>query len=401
MPGQAGHDEMKRILAIILAVAALLCACTEKKPGYVVKGQAGDLNGRAVLSYQTPEGQSVSDTVAMKGGAFTFKGAVTDVVTAGVTLIPDGGEPLQARLYLENCPISLKIDPDKYVDYAQYGGKNLSDVAVTGGRSNEFNTAMEKAQKAVGELPEFAELAAAQQELQEMGYADMAAYQAKSQELSAKFAEIMPAYYEKVQQAINDCIAKFPDAEAAAYMFDVYGKETSLEEYEAGFNNFTDKVKNSFLAQGAREELASRKATQPGAEAPDFTLNDPDGNPVTLSSLRGQYVIVDFWASWCKPCRAGVPDMKKLYAKYHPKGLEIIGVSDDNNHDAWKKAIEQDQTPWIHVVDEFPVENKPARVGTLWGVHYIPSYFLLDKEGKIIGKMDHDELAAKLAELLD
>jgi peroxiredoxin len=260
---------------------------------------------------------------------------------------------------------------------------------------------MEKAQKAVGELPEFAELAAAEEELKEIGYTDMAAYQAKSQEISTKFADVMSAYYEKVQQAIADCIAQFPDAEAAAYMFDVYNNNTPLAEYEAGFNNFSDKVKDSFLAQGAREELACRKATMPGAVAPDFTLNDPEGNPVTLSSLRGQYVIVDFWASWCKPCRAGVPDMKKLYAKYHPKGLEIIGVSDDSDHDAWKKAIEQDQTPWIHVVDEFPVENKPARVGSLWGVHYIPSYFLLDKEGKIIGKMEHEELAAKLAELLD
>ena len=391
---------MKKIFVILLGLATL-CACTEKQPGYVVKGQAGDLNGRAVLVYESPEGQSVSDTVAMKNGAFTFKGAVSDVVSSAVVLIPDGGEPLQARIYLENCPIEMTVNPEKVVDYAQYGGKVLTDVVATGGRSNEFNTAMEKAQKAVGELPEFAELAAAQEELQEIGYADMAAYQAKSQEISTKFAEVMPAYYEKVQQAIADCIAQFPDAEAAAYMFDVYNNSTPLEEYEAGFNNFSDKVKDSFLAQGAREELACRKATMPGAVAPDFTLNDPEGNPVTLSSLRGQYVIVDFWASWCKPCRAGVPDMKKLYAKYHPKGLEIIGVSDDSDHDAWKKAIEQDQTPWIHVVDEFPVENKPARVGSLWGVHYIPSYFLLDKEGKIIGKMEHEELAAKLAELLD
>ena len=391
---------MKRILSILLAVAAL-CACTEKQPGYVVKGQAGDLNGRAVLSYETPEGQSVSDTVAMKGGAFTFKGSVSDVLSAGLTLIPDGGEPMRCNLYVENCPIDIKINTEKVVDYAQYGGKVFTDFTVTGGRSNEFNTAMEKAQKAVGELPEFAELVAAQEELQEIGYADMAAYQAKSQEISEKYADVMDDYYDKQLKAINDCIAQFPDAEAALYMFDVYGSQMPTDEYEAGFNKFSDKVKNSFLAQGAREELASRKATMPGAEAPDFTLNDPEGNPVTLSSLRGQYVIVDFWASWCKPCRAGVPDMKKLYAKYHPKGLEIIGVSDDNNHEAWKKAIEQDQTPWIHVVDEFPVENKPARVGTLWGVHYIPSYFLLDKEGKIIGKMEHEELAAKLAELLD
>ena len=122
---------------------------------------------------------------------------------------------------------------------------------------------------------------------------------------------------------------------------------------------------------------------------------------MTLFELRGQYVIVDFWASWCQPCRAGVPAMKELYAKYHDKGLEILGVSNDTNHEAWKKAIGEDQTPWIHVVDEFPEKNKPARVISQYGVHGIPAYFLLDKEGKIIGKMNHNELEAKLAELLD
>ena len=191
------------------------------------------------------------------------------------------------------------------------------------------------------------------------------------------------------------------DVEASAYMYRIYNSDLPFEELEAGFNRYSEKVRNSFLAKDLSEELAARRATIPGAEAPDFTLNDPEGNPVTLSSLRGQYVIVDFWASWCKPCRAGMPAMKELYAKYHDKGLEIIGVSDDNDHDKWRQAIEQDQTPWIHVVDEFPEENKPARVGQLYAVHYIPSYFLLDKEGKVIGKMEHEELEAKLAELLD
>ena len=234
-----------------------------------------------------------------------------------------------------------------------------------------------------------------------MGYADMAAYQTASQEFSQKFRDISEAYYNATTDAIKACIAAHPEAPAALFMFDVYNNDSPVDVFEEGFNQFSDAAKNSFLAKNAREELAARKATAPGAEAPDFTLNDPEGNPVTLSSLRGQYVIVDFWASWCKPCRAGMPAMKELYAKYHDKGLEIIGVSDDNDHDKWRQAIEQDQTPWIHVVDEFPVENKPARVGSEWGVHYIPSYFLLDKEGKIIGKMDHEELEAKLAELLD
>ena len=384
----------------MLAVAAL-SSCATKEPGYVIKGQAGSLDGKAVLSYDLPDGTHFSDTVAMNKGKFTFKGSVPDVVVGSVALLPAGQDPLQTNLYMENCPLTMKVNPDKIVDYARYGGKFLTDVTTTGGPNNVFSDQVQRLPEVVGERPEFKELAAALNEVQSMGYTDMAAYQQKQAEIRTKYADQMEAYYDAIEEETKRLIADNLDVEAAAYQFGIRNSSAATEDFEAGFNQFSEKVRGSFLATDARTELAARKATQPGAVAPDFTLNDLEGKPVTLSSLRGQYVLVDFWASWCKPCRAGMPAMKELYKKYHAKGFEIIGVSDDDNHDAWKQAVAQDQTPWIHVVDEFPVPNKPARVGLLYGVHYIPSYFLLDKEGKVIGKMDHDELAAKLAELLD
>ncbi|MBQ1624253.1 MAG: AhpC/TSA family protein [Bacteroidales bacterium] len=390
---------MKKIFVLILGLAAL-SACT-KQPGYVIKGQAGELDGKAVLAYNLPDGTPVCDTVTMNKGKFTFKGSVPDVVIGSVSLLPAGEDPLRANVYVENCPLTMNVNLDKVIDYARYGGKILSDVTTTGGPNNEFANQMQNVRTVIAQRPELKELAAAIEEVESMGYADMAAYQQKQAEIQSKYAELLPAYYDALEEETKKVIAENPDVEAAAYMFNRYYNDATTEEFEEAFNQYSEKVRNSFLAAEAREELAARKATQPGAEAPDFTLNDPDGNPVTLSSLRGQYVIVDFWASWCKPCRAGMPAMKELYKKYHSKGLEIIGVSDDTDHNAWKNAIAQDQTPWIHVVDEFPVENKPARVGLLYGVHYIPSYFLLDKEGKVIGKMEHEELEAKLAELLD
>ena len=391
---------MKRIFVIILAIAAL-SSCAPQEPGYVIKGQAGSLDGKAVLSYDLPDGTHFSDTVAMNKGKFTFKGSVPDVVIGSVSLLPAGQDPLQTNLYMENCPLTMKINPDKIVDYSRYGGKLLTDVTTTGGPNNVFSDQVQRLPEVVGERPEFKELAAALNEVQSMGYTDMAAYQQKQAEIRTKYADQLGAYYDAIGEETKRLIADNLDVEAAAYQFGIRNSSAATEDFEAGFNQFSEKVRGSFLATDARTELAARKATQPGAVAPDFTLNDLEGKPVTLSSLRGQYVLVDFWASWCKPCRAGMPAMKELYKKYHSKGFEIIGVSDDDNHDAWKQAVAQDQTPWIHVVDEFPIPNKPSRVGQLYGVHYIPSYFLLDKEGKVIGKMDHDELAAKLAELLD
>ena len=95
---------MKRLFAIILSVAAI-CACGPKEPGYVIKGQAGDLDGKAVLTYTTPEGDAVKDTVDMTKGNFTFKGSVSDVVRGGLSLLPAGSDPLQFSVYLENCPL--------------------------------------------------------------------------------------------------------------------------------------------------------------------------------------------------------------------------------------------------------------------------------------------------------
>ena len=391
---------MKKLLVMMLAVATV-CACSPKEPGYVIKGQVGNVNGEAVLTYELPDGTPVEMTAPVKNGSFTFKGSVPDVVNGMLKVTPEGGQPTQASLYVENAPLSVTINPEKVVDYGQYGGLVYRDCKVAGGPNNDFALALDKAQDIALTLDEYKDLAADYKKLGEMGYTDMAAYQAASQALQEKYADKMQGYSEVTQQAIRECIEKYTDVEAAAIMYYRYNNQLPLDEFIAGFNRYSEKARESFLAKDAREEIAARKATQPGAVAPDFTLNDLEGNPVTLSSLRGQYVIVDFWASWCKPCRAGMPAMKELYAKYHKKGLEIIGVSDDTDHDAWKRAVEQDQTPWIHVVDEFPVENKPARVGELYAVHYIPSYFLLDKEGKIIGKMEHEELEAKLAELLD
>ena len=384
----------------MLAVA-MVCACSPKEPGFIIKGQVGNVNGEAVLSYGLPDGTPVEMTAPVKNGAFTFKGSVPDVVNGVLKVTPDGGQPAQASLYVENAPLTVAINPEKVVDYGQYGGLVYTDCKTTGGPNNDFSLAVKEAEDAIGQQPEFKDLAAAYNAIQEIGYADMALYQQKTADFQEKFGDQQGAYFDAVQEAMKKVIDQNTDVEASAYMYRHYNSDLPFEELEAGFNRYSEKVRNSFLAKDLCEELAARRATIPGAEAPDFTLNDPQGNPVTLSSLRGQYVIVDFWASWCKPCRAGMPAMKELYAKYHKKGLEIIGVSDDNDHDKWRQAIEQDQTPWIHVVDEFPEENKPARVISSYGVHYIPSYFLLDKEGKVIGKMEHEELETKLAELLD
>jgi peroxiredoxin len=152
------------------------------------------------------------------------------------------------------------------------------------------------------------------------------------------------------------------------------------------------------LAQGFIGQIKRITGVSVGEIAPDFTLNDPEGNPVTLSSLRGKYVLIDFWASWCGPCRQENPNVVRMYDKFKDKGFSIYGVSLDKEATAWKAAIKKDNLTWQHGSD---LKYWNSAVAQTYGVSAIPATYLLDKDGKIIAKnLRGPALEAKLSELL-
>ena len=136
-----------------------------------------------------------------------------------------------------------------------------------------------------------------------------------------------------------------------------------------------------------------------GTNAPEISLPDANGETVSLSSLKGKVVLIDFWASWCGPCRQNNKLMVPVYKQYKDKGLEVFGVSIDANKNAWKNAVKQDKMEWMQVIDVRAEQGN--ELTRLWNIQYIPSTYLLDKEGKIIAiGLETEELKNWLKRLL-
>lgn len=176
-------------------------------------------------------------------------------------------------------------------------------------------------------------------------------------------------------------------------------KSTSHPKYSTFANVYISQYRNNSKGEIGRLEYDMKRSSTstPGAEAPELAGATPEGGTFSLKELRGQYVLVDFWASWCGPCRRENPNVKANYEKYHAKGFEILGVSLDRDQTAWVNAIKQDGIHWKHISDLKGWQSEHAK---LYSVNSIPQTLLLDKEGKIIVRnLRGEQLGEKLKEI--
>ena len=210
-----------------------------------------------------------------------------------------------------------------------------------------------------------------------------------------------------------DFIHTHPDSYIAANLLHRYATGLPLADLKKDYDGFSDKIKNSHYGAALRESIKDLEQGSPGSPASLFSTKDIEGQPFNLADYKGKkYVLVDFWASWCVPCRRSNPHLLTLYAKYKDKGLEIVGVSDDDNSpDAWKKAVAQDHTGiWKHVLRGLIMKNgsfdTSEDISKPYGIHSLPTKILIDKNGMIIGRYggggENDEaMDKKLEEIFD
>ncbi|RAI97573.1 peroxiredoxin [Chitinophaga skermanii] len=372
---------MKQAVLLTLAAALPLIASAQEKP-YTVTGKIGKANAKVYLDIRKKSGNTV-DSAVVKDGVFTFKGNVEGPTLVVLSMDHAGtGKPQgpsdARRIYLE--PGNIKIV-----------GK---DSVKTADIVSPINTEFAKYK---------ATFAAQTAGIDQINADYMAAPDDKKKDEA--FQNSLGERYEKIAKEKEAIQNTYIDQNPNSYFSLVALQEISSGDFnvatiEPRFNKLSDKLKTSTAGKNFKEVIEKEKAVAMGAVAPNFTQNDVNDKPVSLTDFRGKYVLIDFWASWCGPCRRENPNVVKAFNAYKDKNFTILGVSLDqpNAKDKWLAAIEKDNLTWTQVSDLKFWNNAAAE---LYNVKGIPANFLLDPSGKIVGKnLRGEDLEKKLAELL-
>lgn len=358
---------MRKLLLSIVAASMTLAACNAQS-GYKVTGTVeGMPDGKAIIA--TVNGSSL-DTLAkadVKNGSFEFTGNVSEPTGAYIMVIGQRGA---IPFMLENANITVNAGQAGLTVTGSEGQKIYDQfMAINTTTQQEAMKLQQEYQAANGD-------------------------QAKMQAVQEAYAKLMT----DVQAKETELIKANPDSYVSTFVIVSGMGQMEYEQLKERYNLLGEKAKASAQGKAIAAQIAKLESTAIGQIAPNFTITTPEGESISLYDIKGKVKLIDFWASWCGPCRGENPHVVEIYKEYHPKGLEIFGVSLDNNKEAWVKAIADDGLVWKHGSDLKGWQSAPAQ---LYSVSGIPHTVLLDENNKIIAKnLRGDELKQKIAELL-
>jgi len=369
-------------LACLPAIGFAQKASTDAKPNFTIEGKLSNFSSSPVkvyINYSSGE-ERKTDSAEVVNGAYKFQGTIAEPTRASLRVkFSEGASQRRdmALVYLQ--PGKMKLNS---ID-------SFSNVKVEGSAAHSDFTKLNDQLKSIND------------EMNTLG-SQYGEYRKNNDEAGMKKIQDRAEALEKEMEVIyKKFVEQNPKSPIALYALNSYaGYDINPAEVEPVFNKLAPAIKNSPSGKSFAEKIETAKKTGVGAMAMEFTQNDTLGNPVSLSNFRGKYVLVDFWASWCGPCRVENPNVVAAFEKYKDKGFTVLGISLDQpgKKDKWLEAIHKDKLTWTHVSDLQFWNNAVAKQ---YGIQAIPQNLLIDPKGMIVGKnLRGEALHKKLEEIL-
>lgn len=383
---------MKNVL-FFLAISLSVGAYSQSASTFDLSGEfSGQAPAKIYLAFTNSKGVWIRDSLPVEKNRFVYQASIDQVSLATLSTYPNAysQDARAVTVYFEPGKQSIRLNASNFQDYQLTGSK--SDI-----ENREMQKRLAPVYKKIEPISKKYE--AKNQEFISMRKKGATEHQLDS--LKAILEEIrnsMDPFREEIVKIQLDFFHQYPQSFVTAHELRFHVSDMSADTLLSYLNRMSPTVRNSADGKLLEKEYAKLKAGSPGSIAKDFAAKTITGDNIKLSDFKGKYVLLDFWASWCVPCRKGNPHLKELYTRYKDKGIEFIGVSDDDsNPDAWKKAVDKDGLPWLHVLrgldwDKIRKgEDNPNDISELFGIHSLPTKILIDRDGKIIGRFGEEE----------